>query len=94
MMQAWDILVVHEVPAIFSEVCSVHKTTSVTTNPEQTHHMHIPSDTGPFLFLRKIDLEWSYYAPVYPEATGLTWRVRESEHRVPTTTVHQASWGP
>lgn len=47
-MQARDIFISHDVPAVFSEVCSAY--------PEQTHHMHIPSDTSSVLVLRKTGL--------------------------------------
>lgn len=57
IMQVWDIFIFHKVPAVFSEVCSVQKTISVTTNLEQTHQMHVPSGMSPFLFLRKAGLE-------------------------------------
>lgn len=52
-MQAEDIFTFRDVPAVFSEVCSGHKTTSVTLNPEQQRQVHKASDTSPFLFLRK-----------------------------------------
>lgn len=79
-MQAWDIFI-FQVTAVFYEVCSVHKTMSVTTNLEQTHQMDIPSDKSPFLFLRKTGLEWSYCVSVSPGPQECPEGVKESEHK-------------